>query len=302
MDWLNYHHLLYFWAVAREGTIAGACGRLHLAQPTISGQLRQLERDLGVKLFERAGRRLVLTEIGQEVYRLADEIFALGRELQDTARGSATGRTARLLVGVVEDLPELIAYRILEPAVRLPEPVQVSCHRDTPEQLLAQLAQHRLDMILSDTPVSPASRVRAFSHLLGECGVSVCGTAGLVAARRRNFPRSLDGAPFLLPLQDTTLRRSLSQWFEATGLRPSVRGEFADRALLRTFAQAGAGFCAVSTAVEAEVQRQYHLRVLGRLAGVTERFFLISTERKLKHPAVAAIAELARETLFRARG
>jgi LysR family transcriptional activator of nhaA len=302
MDWLNYHHLLYFWAVAREGSVARACARLDLAQPTISGQLRQLEKDLGVKLLDRVGRHLVLTETGQEVYRLADEIFSLGRELQDTVKGLSAGRPARLLVGVAEDVPELMAYRILEPAIRLAEPVQIVCHRDAPDELLAQLARHRLDMVLADTPVSPAARVRAFSHPLGECGVSVCGTAGLVAAHRRGFPQSLDGAPFLLPLQDTSLRRALSQWFEAAGLRPNVRGEFADRALLRTFAQAGAGFCAVPTTVETEVQRQYRLRVLGRLVGVKERYFLISSQRKLKHPAVAAIAELARERVFRAEG
>ena len=299
MAWLNYHHLLYFWAVAREGTVAKACARLHVAQPTISGQLRQFERDMGAKLLERAGRYLVLTDTGQEVYRLADEIFALGRELQDTVRGRAAGRPARLSVGVAEDVPELIAYRILEPALRLAEPVQISCHRDEAGQLLGQLALHRLDVVLADTPASPAVSVRAFSHFLGESAVSICGTAELVAAHRRHFPRSLDGAPFLLPSQDTSLRRGLSQWFEAAGLRPSVRGEFADRALLRTFAQAGVGFCAVPTVVEGEVRRQYRLRVLGRPDDIKERFYLISTERKLRHPAVAAIAELARERVFR---
>src|SRR5947207_1031189 len=134
MEWLNYHHLLYFWTVAREGTVAKACVKLHLAQPTISGQLRQLERDLGTKLFERVGRHLILTETGQEVYRLADEIFTLGRELQDVVKGHSAGRPARLLVGVAEDVPELIAYRILEPALRLAEPVQITCYRDSPDQ------------------------------------------------------------------------------------------------------------------------------------------------------------------------
>jgi LysR family transcriptional activator of nhaA len=301
MTWLNYHHLLYFWTVAREGTVAAACDKLHLAQPTISGQLRQLEHDLGVKLFERAGRNLVLTETGQEVYRLADEIFSLGRDLQDMVKGRLAGRPTRLLVGVAEEVPELVAYRILEPAMRLAEPAQVVCHRHPADQLLAQLALHKLDVVLADTPVDPAARVRAFSHPLGESAVSICGTADLVAPRRQDFPASLDGAPFLLPLENTSLRRSLAAWFEAAGVRPSVRGEFADRALLRTFAQAGAGLCAVPAAVETEVQRQYRLRVLGRIDAIKERFFLISTERKLKHPAVAAIAELARETVFRPR-
>jgi LysR family transcriptional activator of nhaA len=300
MEWLNYHHLLYFWTVAREGTVARACARLHLAQPTISGQLRQLERDLGVKLFERAGRKLALTDTGQEVYRRADEIFGLGRDLLDLLRGRLTGRPTRLLVGVAEDVPELIAYRVLEPALRLPEPVQVVCHRKPADELLADLALHRLDVVLANTPVGPAARIRAFSHPLGESGVSVCGTAGLVARLGRGFPHSLDGAPFLLPQDDTSLRRGLDAWFEAAGLRPTVRGEFADRALMRTFAQAGAGLCAIPTAVEAEVLRQYRLRVLGRIGDIKEQFFLISTEKKLRHPAVAAMAELARETVFRA--
>jgi LysR family transcriptional activator of nhaA len=300
MQWLNYHHLYYFWTVAREGTVARACARLHLAQPTISGQLKQLERDLGVRLFERAGRHLALTETGQEVYRRADEIFGLGRDLQDLLRGRLTGRPSRLLVGVTEDVPELIAYRVLEPVLHLPEPVQVICRREPADELLAELAFQRLDVMLADTPVGPAARVRAFSHPLGESGVSVCGTAELVGRHRRGFPRSLDGAPFLLPSEDTPLRRGIDQWFEASGLRPVVRGEFADRALLRTFAQAGAGLCAIPTVVEAEVRRQYRLSVLGPLGDIKERFFLITTEKKLRHPAVAAMAELAREKVFRA--
>jgi LysR family transcriptional activator of nhaA len=300
MHWLNYHHLFYFWTVAREGTVARACARLHLAQPTISGQLKQLERDLGVKLFDRAGRHLVLTETGQEVYRRADEIFGLGRDLQDLLRGRLEGRPSRLLVGVAEDVPELIAYRVLEPALRLAEPVQVICRRESADELLTDLAFYRLDVVLADTPVSPDTRVRAFSHPLGDSGVTICGTPGLVGRHRRGFPHSLGDAPFLMPSDSTSLRRALDRWFEANGLRPAVCGEFADRALLRTFAQAGAGLCAVPTVVEAEVRRQYRLSVLGRLDDIKERFFLITTEKKLRHPAVAAMAELARETVFRA--
>jgi LysR family transcriptional activator of nhaA len=300
MEWLNYHHLLYFWTVAREGSVAAACARLHLAQPTISGQLRQLERDLGVKLFERAGRRLALTDTGAEVYRRADQIFGLGRDLLDLVRGRLSGQPSRLMVGVAEDVPELIASRVLEPVLHLPEPVQVVCRRGSAEELQDELALQRLDVILANMPLGPAARVRAFSHPLGESGVSVCGTAELVSRHRRGFPRSLDGAAFLLPLADTSLRRALDEWFETAGLRPAVRGEFADRSLLRTFAGAGAGLCAVPTAVEDEVLRQYRLRLLGRLPDIKERFFLISTEKQLRSPAVAAMAERARETVFRA--
>jgi LysR family transcriptional activator of nhaA len=298
MHWLNYHHLLYFWTVAREGSIVRACAQLHLTQPTISGQLRSLEKNLGAKLFERVGRQLALTDTGRLVYRYADEIFSLGRELQDTLRGRPVGRPLRLVVGVADSLPKLIAYRLIEPALRLPEPVQIVCEQGRPDQLLAQLALHTLDVVLADAPVAPGTKIRAFSHLLGECGVGFFGTAKLVAAYRRGFPRSLDGAPFLLPPDNTVLRRSLEQWFDAEGIRPLVRGEFAEPALLKVFGQNGAGVFAVRSAVEAETQRQHKVRLLGRVESIRERFYAISLERKLKHPAVVAMIEAARQQLF----
>lgn len=299
MDWLNYHHLLYFWTVAREGSIARACDKLLLAQPTISGQLRALERSLGDKLFTRSGRGLVLTETGRVVYRYADEIFTLGRELTDTLRGRPTGRPLRLVVGVADVLPKLISYRLLEPALHLPEPVQIICREGKPERLLAELSVHGLDIVLCDAPVSPTVKVRAFHHLLGECGVSVMGTATLARSLRRGFPRSLDGAPFLLPTDNTTLRRSLEQWFGAHGIRPAVRAEFEDSALLKVFGQAGIGLFVVPTVVEDEVSKQYGARLVGRLPEVRERFYAISVERKLKHPAVVAISDSARQQLFK---
>jgi LysR family transcriptional activator of nhaA len=298
MQWLNYHHLLYFWTVAREGSIVRACAQLHLTQPTISGQLRSLEKALGGKLFARAGRNLVLTDTGRLVFRYADDIFALGRELQDTLAGRPAGRPLRLVVGVADSLPKLIVYRLLEPALRLPEPVQIVCEQGKPEQLLAQLALHTLDVVLADAPVGPAHKIRAFNHLLGESGVSFFATARLAARYRRGFPHSLDGAPFLLPAENTMLRRSLDQWFDAQGIRPLIRGEFADPALLKVFGQTGTGVFAVRTAVEAETQRQHRVRLLGRVAAIRERFFAISLERKLKHPAVVAITETARAKLF----
>ena len=211
MAWLNYHHLLYFWTVAREGSIARACHKLHLSQPTISGQLRNLERSLDAKLFERAGRNLILSETGRTVYRYAEEIFSLGRELQNTLEGRPAGRPMRLLVGVAETLPELVTYKLLEPALRLPEAVQIICEPGKPEHLLAQLAAHALHVVLADAPASTAIKGHAFNHLLGECGVSIVGTAKLVAAYRSGFPGSLDRAPFLLPAANSVLRRSLQQ-------------------------------------------------------------------------------------------
>jgi LysR family transcriptional activator of nhaA len=298
MSWLNYHHLFYFWTVAREGTIARACVELHLTQPTISGQLRALEKTLGVKLFDRVGRHLVLTETGRVVYGYADEIFSLGRELQDTLQGRSASRPLRLLVGVANTLPKEIAYRLLEPATRLEEPVQLVCEHGMPDALLARLAVNALDVVLADAPVSPTTKVRAFNHLLGECGVSIMGTPRLAATYRRGFPRSLEGAPFLLPSENTALRRSLEQWFEAGGIRPVVRGEIADPGLLKVFGQHGAGLFAVRAAVERETQQHYQVRLVGRVESIRERFYAISVERKLKHPAVVAITAAAREKLF----
>jgi LysR family transcriptional activator of nhaA len=298
MEWLNYHHLLYFHTVAKEGSIAKACRKLLLAQPTISGQLRQLEESLGEKLFTRAGRGLALTEMGQVVYRYADEIFGLGRELQDVLKGRPQGRPLRLLVGISDMVPKLIVYRILQPVLAMGEPVQLVCQEDAPERLLADLADHRLDVVLSDAPVSPGIRVRAFNHPLGSCGVTLFCASSMAARYRKNFPASLDGAGFLLPLETSSLRRALDQWFEAQRIRPRVVGEFKDSALMMTFGQARAGLFAAPSAIEKQVQEHYKVGVIGRTSEVVERFYAISVERKLKHPAVVAISEAARDTLF----
>ncbi len=298
MQWLNYHHLLYFWVVAREGTITAACNELNLAQPTISAQLRSLERSLGEKLFTRVGRNLALTETGRVVYRYADEIFSLGRDLLDTVQGRPTGRPLRFNVGVADVLPKLVAYRLLEPALHLPEQVQLVCYEGSPSQLLARLAVYELDLVLSDSPIGPDVKVRAFNHLLGECGVSIFGTKDLAAKYRRRFPKSLDGAPFITPTANTALRRAIEHWFDSEDIRPTVLGEFEDSALLKVFGQAGVGLFAAPTVIEKEVQRQYGVKVVGRLESVRERFYAISVEKKVKHPAVLAIADEARQNLF----
>jgi LysR family transcriptional activator of nhaA len=214
MEWLNYHHLYYFWLVAKEGTIARACQKLLLAQPTVSGQLRLFEESLGEKLFQRSGRNLVLTEVGQVVYRYADEIFSVGRELQDVLRGRPRGRPARFLVGISDVMPKWIAFRVLEPVLKMSEPVHLVCYEDDTENLLLKLAAHQLDMVLTDSPVTTPSRARAFNHELGSSGISFCATPNLVSKYRRNFPRSLDGAPFLVPIEGATMRRSLELWFD----------------------------------------------------------------------------------------
>lgn len=297
MDTLNYHHLRYFWAAAREGGVTRASQKLHVSQPAVSAQIRGLEEAIGEKLFSRTGRALALTEAGRVVYRYADEIFGLGNELIETLKGRPTGRPVRLVVGITNVIPKLVAYRVLEPAFRLREGVHVECFEDRPDRLLAELATHRLDLVLADAPAGPSVRVRAYSHLLGECGVSVFGATKLARAHRRGFPRSLDGAPFLLPTTDSTLRRSLDQWFEQQGVRPEVVGQFEDSALLKELGQAGLGLFAVPSAIDAEVRGHYGVQLVGRL-GVRERFYAITVERRLKHPAVVAISEAARHKLF----
>lgn len=298
MEWLNYHHLLYFWTVAREGSIVKACEKLRLAQPTISGQLRVLEDTLGEKLFARAGRGLKLTEVGQVVYRYADEIFGLGRELQDVLKGRPRGRPVRLLAGVADSVPKLIAYRLLQPALAGPDPVRLVCHEDSPERLLAELAEHRLDVVLSDVPLTAQVRVKAFNHHLGSCGVTVFGAPALARIHRRDFPASLHGAPFLLPMEGSGLRRALDEWFDAREIRPAIIGEFKDSALLKAFAAAGAGLFAAPTAIEKEIQTGHQVTILGRLPEVIEHYYAISVERRLKHPAVVALTEAARGQLF----
>ena len=260
--------------------------------------MRALEDSLGEKLFHRVGRRLELTEMGRVVYRYADEIFSLGRELMDAVHGRPTGRPVRLAVGVADVLPKLITYRLIEPALKLPEPVRMIIREDKPERLLAELALHELDVVLSDAPMSPTVKVRAFSHLLGECGVTIFGTKELAAKYRRTFPRSLDGAPLLLPTENTSLRRGLDQWFEQHDLRPMVVSEIEDRALLKAFGERGVGLFPAPTVIENEVRRQYGVAVVGRIEAVKERFYAISVERRLKHPAVVAICEAARQQLF----
>jgi len=273
MEWLNYHHLLYFWTVAHEGTVARAAEKLRLAQPTISGQIHQLEQRLGEKLFVRSGRHLVLTDVGRVVYGYATEIFGLGHELLQTIRGRPTGRPARLVVGISDALPKLIVYRLLQPALAQAEDAQLICHEGRPEALLTELAVHRLDVVLADAPVPPAVRVKAFNHLLGECGVTLMAAPREAARLRRRFPRSLDGAPVLLPSAHTTLRRSLDAWFERRSVRPRVLAEFDDSALLKAFGQATGACFPVPAAVEREVRRQYGVAVVGRLDGIRERYY-----------------------------
>jgi LysR family transcriptional activator of nhaA len=297
MQWLNYHHLLYFWTVARVGSVSRASAELRLTQATVSAQLKSLEHALGEKLFHKSGRHLVLTDTGKVVFRYAEEIFSLGQELMGTLKGRPQGSLARVTVGVNEVMPKLVAYRLIEPALKLKEPYRIICREGANSELLAALAVHDIDVMLSDGPIDPAVNVKAFNHLLGECGVMLFGTLRLAAKYRAGFPRSLDGAPILLPTSNTTARRLLDQWFESENIRPTIVAEFEDSALMKVFGQRGLGLFVASSAITTEVQRQYAVKVIGRLEGVTERFYAISLDRKLKHPAVVAISDGARARL-----
>jgi LysR family transcriptional regulator, transcriptional activator of nhaA len=298
MEWINYHHLLYFWTVAREGGLVAAGKVLRLSHPTLSTQIRVLESQLGEKLFERAGRKLALTEVGRVVYRYADEIFSLGREMVDTVKGRAGGQPLRLDVGIANVVPKLVVRRLLEPALGLREPVRLVCYEDSYEKLLADLALHTLDVVISDSPVPPGSSIRAFNHLLGETSITIFGTKNLASQYKKGFPKSLGGAPMLLPLEDLLLRRSLNQWFDRVGVKPQVVAEFADSALLKVFGADGVGIFPGSSVMESEIKRQYGVVVIGRVPEVRERFYAISVERKLKNPAVVAISQAARHRLF----
>ncbi len=298
MEWLNYHHLLYFWTVARNGSIARAAEELRLSQPTISNQLKTLEASLDVRLFERQGRRLVLTDVGRTVQRYADEIFRTGRELQLAVKGLPTGQRLRLSAGVADVIPKLVAERLLRPAYEQVKDLTLTCREGPLPQLMAALSLHELDVVLSDRPAGE-TKVRAFSHALGECGVVFLAAPPLAGALKRKFPRSLEGAPALLPAAGTALRRGLDAWFEAQEVHPLVVGEFDDTALLKAFGRRGLGFFAAPSMIEEEVCHQFGVSVVGRTEDVRERYYAVSVERRLRHPAVVALAEAARAATFR---
>ena len=298
MDWMNYHHLLYFWMVAREGTIQRAAEKLHIGQPAISTQLRSLEESFGQKLFQKSGRNLQLTETGKTVYRYADEIFSLGRELMDTLKGHPAGKPVRFTVGVVDVMPKLMARRLLEPALQLSENLQLVCVEESLEELLSELMLHNLDIVLSDVPVTSAVKVRAYNHLLGDSTVGLFAQKEMARKYKRTFPESLNGAPFLLPRRTSAVRRAIDTWLEKADIHPRIRAEFDDTALMKAFGQTGEGIFPGTLAISEEICRQHEVELIGELEGVREQFFAISAERKIKHPAVLAIASTARTGIF----
>lgn len=294
MDWLNYHHLRYFWAVAREGSLRAAAEQLNVSQPSISAQIRELEEVLGEKLFRREGRVNVLTDAGQIALRYADEIFNLGRELTTAIKHSASAAVIRLHVGVADALPKLITHEILKPVFSMKQPVQVFCREGKAEDLIAHLAAHRLDIVLADEPASSAHQGHVFNHHLGDSGSTFCAQGKLAASLQRGFPKSLHLAPALLPAEGTAFRRSLERWFESVGIRPRVIADFDDAALMKVVASEGKGFVAVPSVVASEATARYDLRVVGSTDRCRDNFYAITAQRRITHPAVNVITETAR--------
>ncbi len=298
MEWQNYNHLFYFWTIVKEGGVTRAAEKLRLAQSTVSAQLALLEESFHEKLFQKEGRKLVLTEAGQVVYRYTEEIFALGQEMRETLRGKPSGKSLQMVVGITDSLPKLIAYLLLQPAFSISESVYLNLKENNLSHLLAELALHQIDLVLSDTPFPSSLKIRAYNHLLGECGISFFATKKIKEQYSKKFPYCLDGAPFLLPDHATLLRKNLDQWFEEKKIYPHFIAEFEDSALLKVFAQSGKGIFAAPTAIEKEIQKQYEVVLMGRTTDIVEQFYAISIERRLKHPGVVAICESARRKLF----
>ncbi|OPZ60444.1 MAG: Transcriptional activator protein NhaR [Deltaproteobacteria bacterium ADurb.Bin510] len=297
MDWLNYHHLFYFWQVAHSGSLAEASRVLGLSPSALSSQIRALETALGNKLFEKSGRGLRLTETGRLVYRYAGEIFSLGRELQDALADRPVGRGLRVTIGVADVVPKLVARELIGPALRQSGPVRLVCREDKPERLLAELATHEFDIILTDAPASPHVKVKAFNHRLGESEIVFMANPELAKGLSADFPAVLGRAPLLLPGENTALRRVLEQWFAENDVRPSVAGEFDDNALMNVFGEQGLGLFPAPALIAEELERQLGVRVLGRLPQVRQRYYAVTVDRRIHNPAAEAICHAARERL-----
>jgi LysR family transcriptional activator of nhaA len=289
MEWLNYHHLRYFWIVAKEGSLASAAEHLRVSQPSISGQIRELEAALGQRLFKREGRKNVLTDGGRMVYRYAEEIFSLGGELMNALNDRPTENALRLHVGLTDSFPKLVGNEILKPVFSLGRAVQVICREGKPEDLLAQLAAHRLDIVLADGPPSSSANIRVFDHRLGEAGCLFCASKKLAAKLEPGFPKSLDGAPALLPAENAPLRRSAETWFRDRGVKPRVAAEFEDPALMKVMAAEGRGFIILPAAAARMALKRYGLHVFGRANDCRVSFHAFTAERRIEHPAVTAI-------------
>lgn len=298
MEFLNYHHLRYFWVVAQEGGLRKTSEKLHVSQPTISAQIATLEGVLGEKLFRRSSRGLTLTETGHQAFSYAEEIFALGQDFLLSVKQRPTARPLRVNIGIADSLPKLVSYEIIKPIFSLDQPVQAVCLENKTSDLLAQLAVYRLDIVLTDEPAPSGLPMKMFNHLLGESGVTFCAAGRLAAKLRRQFPCSLHHEPMLLPTSGTALRRTLEKWFQEQGIHPRVVAEFEDAALMKVAAADGLGCFPLPTVALDEALARYGFQTVGLAKGCTVQFYAITAERKLSHPAVVAISSSKRGPLF----
>ena len=298
MDWINYHHLFYFWMVAKAGTVSAAAKKLHLARPTVTAQVRELEKSVGQKLLRQQGRGLVLTEFGQQIFAYAENIFSIGQELREFIKTGQPGRRQKLRVGTADVVPKLIAFELLKPALIGAEPPRMECYEGKLTDLLADLAIHRLDLVLSDSPAPVTLDVNVYNHKLGECGLSILATPSLAKKYRKGFPNSLTNAPILLPTELTVVRRSLDRWMADRKVFPEIVAEFEDSALLKVFGQAGQGVFPIPSVIEDIVKKQYGVWLVGRIPEVLDTFYVISVEKRVQHEAAIRIMNQARNQLF----
>jgi LysR family transcriptional activator of nhaA len=295
---LNYRQLHYFWVVAKTGSIVRACEQLNLTPQTISGQISLLEQTYGIELFRRVGRQLELTEAGRQTLPYAEQMFQLGGELELMLRAQPNEQQILFRVGVADVVPKSIVYRLIAPTMELSEPLRITCREDKLERLLADLAIQRLDLVISDSPMPSHLDIKGYSQKLGECGISFFATAELAAQYGQDFPRGLHGAPLLIPGPETVVRSRLQRWFAEQQIQPRIVGEFDDSALMQAFGQSGSGIFIGPSVIADEVIRQYGVELIGQTDAVTESFYAISVERKVKHPGIVAITEGARRELF----
>lgn len=295
---LNYRQLHYFWVVAKTGSIVRACEQLNLTPQTISGQISLLEQTYGVALFKKVGRQLELTETGRAALPYAEQMFQLGGELENLLRAQPDEQQILFRVGVADVVPKSIVYRLIAPTMALAEPIRISCREDQLERLLADLAIQRLDLVISDSPMPSHLDIKGYSQKLGECGVSFFATQALAAEYGQDFPQGMQGAPLLVPGQQTVVRSKLMRWFAEQNIQPRIVGEFDDSALMKAFGKSGSGIFIAPSVIADEVMEQYDVELIGQTDAVTESFYAISVERKVKHPGIVAITESARRQLF----
>jgi len=295
---INYKHLHYFWMVAHEGSIAQASKALHITPQTISGQLSLLEHRIGSPLFNKAGRGLALTDTGRLVLRYADDIFDLGRELSDVLRGVPSVGPLEFIVSASSALPKTIVHKIIEPVLHMKQPITLTCKEGPVADILAELAVHKVDMVLSDTPLNGELSVQAYNHKLGECGITFFVSPHLIQNYKPNFPASLDGAPMLLPTKQNAIRQQFDKWAEGKDITPIIKGQFDDSALMKSFGKEGAGIFFMPSVMTQEVCKTFNVKAIGQTREFTQSFYAISAERKIKHPAVSLICDAARESLF----